>query len=184
MKRVSAELFETAWGWMALCWRGEAICRVFLPGRRRQVASELASLAIPVGEGVGSELAGRCRRYFEGERVDFSVPLEFPPVSGFRRRVWRAAVRVPYGEVVTYGELAVRAGSPGGARAAGQAMAHNPLPLIVPCHRVVAADGSLGGFSAEGGLALKRRLLALEGVFAVEGRRRRRGPREGQKRWR
>ena len=173
-RRDRAEVFETAWGWMALCWRGDTLFRVVLPARRRQVVSKLSGLAVPLGKGARSRLAQRCGRYFEGERVELSAPVEFPAASEFRRRVWEVTAQVPYGEVVTYGEVATRAGRPGGARAVGQAMAHNPVPLVVPCHRVVAADGTLGGFSAEGGVELKRRLLVLEGVFAVGNRRRRR----------
>lgn len=158
------ELFETAWGWMALGWRADRLCRVTLPGGRRNVEQEAGRLGVPVAEGTRSELAQRCLRYFEGERVDLSAPMEFPSVSEFRRRVWEVTAQVSYGEVVTYGGVATRAGRPGAARAVGQAMAHNPVPLVVPCHRVVAANGGLGGFSAEGGLQLKRRLLALEDV--------------------
>ena len=158
------EVFETAWGWMALVWRADRLCRVTLPGGRREVEQKAGRLGFPVTLEARSGLAQRCLRYFAGERVDLSAPLEFPPVSEFRRRVWEVTAQVPYGKVVTYGGVATRAGRPGAARAVGQAMAHNPLPLVVPCHRVVAANGGLGGFSAEGGLQLKRRLLGLEGV--------------------
>lgn len=158
------ELFLTAWGWMALVWGQGRLCRVVLPGGRRNVEREAMRNGPSVKKRTRSGLAQRCLRYFEGERVTLSAPVEFPPVSKFRRRVWEVTAQVPYGEVVTYGELAIQVGQRGGARAVGQAMAHNPLPLVVPCHRVVAANGGLGGFSAEGGLQLKRRLLALEGV--------------------
>ncbi|MHC5023945.1 MAG: methylated-DNA--[protein]-cysteine S-methyltransferase [Planctomycetota bacterium] len=105
-------------------------------------------------------------RYFAGETVDFAdVPV--PTGSDFHRRCWAACRRIPRGETRSYGELAAMAGSPGAARAAGQAMRHNPLPLIVPCHRVIAADGRLHGFSGQtdpgcDDLARKRFLLDLE----------------------
>jgi len=108
------------------------------------------------------------REYCAGRRRRFTVTIDLSGVPPFHRKVLAAARRIPCGRTVTYGELARRAGSPRAARAAGQAMAHNPVPLIVPCHRVVAAGGGLGGFG--GGLALKRRLLALEGVERL-GRR-------------
>jgi methylated-DNA-[protein]-cysteine S-methyltransferase len=112
---------------------------------------------VAVAEQAARELAG----YAAGRRRTFTVPVDLDPLAPFQRTVARALQRVPFGETVTYGELARRAGRPGAARAVGQAMARNPVPLLVPCHRVVSARG-LGGFG--GGLALKRRLLALEGV--------------------
>ncbi len=108
--------------------------------------------------GVTRELA----EYFAGERRAFSVPLT-PAGSEFQRSVWRALVAIPYGETISYGELARRVGSV--ARAVGTANGSNPLPIIVPCHRVIGADGSLTGFG--GGLAIKRALLELEGAACV-----------------
>jgi len=108
--------------------------------------------------GVTRELA----EYFAGERRAFSVPLA-PQGSEFQRSVWRALVAIPYGETMSYGELARRVGSV--ARAVGLANGANPLPIIVPCHRVIGADGSLTGFG--GGLAIKRALLELEGAACV-----------------
>lgn len=156
------EVFETAWGWMALVWRRGRLLQVTLPACRETAERQAGQLL--VYGGVRTPLAARLVRYFEGERVVLSAPLEFSPVSEFRRRVWELTAQIPYGEVTTYGELAKLVGSPGAARAVGGALADNPVPLVVPCHRVVAANGGLGGFSAEGGLQLKRRLLALEGV--------------------
>ena len=110
-------------------------------------------------------MAARARReileYLRGRRRAFAVPLDLAAVPPFSRRILLAARRIPYGATVTYGQLARHALSPRAARAVGQAMARNPVPLLVPCHRVVASGG-LGGFS--GGLVLKRRLLALEGA--------------------
>lgn len=85
-------------------------------------------------------------------------------VPPFHRKVYQALCKVPPGKVVTYAELAKRAGSPGAARAVGTAMAKNPFPIIIPCHRVVAGNGKLGGYSGRGGVATKRKLLQLEGI--------------------
>jgi methylated-DNA-[protein]-cysteine S-methyltransferase len=105
----------------------------------------------------------RLCRYLDGEPVAFDdVPVSLDHLSTFQRRVVACCRAIPYGGTRTYGELAAAAGSPGAARAVGQVMACNRLPLVVPCHRVLAAGGKLGGFSAPQGLALKRRLLALE----------------------
>ncbi|PMR79700.1 methylated-DNA--[protein]-cysteine S-methyltransferase [Halomonas urumqiensis] len=100
--------------------------------------------------------------YFAGRRQHFSLSLA-PGGSEFQREVWAALLRIPYGQTRTYGELARRLGRDGAARAIGTANGANPLPLLIPCHRVVAADG-LGGYS--GGPQLKRKLLALEGSLA------------------
>ncbi|MFF9784560.1 methylated-DNA--[protein]-cysteine S-methyltransferase [Streptomyces nigrescens] len=102
--------------------------------------------------------------YFAGELRAFTVPLDWSLSSGFNARVLHAlADGVPYGSVVGYQDLADRVGEPGAARAVGAAMGSNPLPVVVPCHRVVASDGGIGGFG--GGLETKRLLLALEGVL-------------------
>ena len=97
--------------------------------------------------------------YFAGERREFSVALA-PAGTPFQMRVWQALRAIPYGETISYLELAQRVGSPRAFRAVGQANGHNPISIIVPCHRVIAADGSLGGYG--GGLERKRTLLALE----------------------
>jgi methylated-DNA-[protein]-cysteine S-methyltransferase len=101
--------------------------------------------------------------YFTGRRTEFDVPLDWSLTSAFRRRVLqRLFDDVVYGQVVSYRDLAVRVGSPGAARAVGTAMATNPIPLIVPCHRVLRTGGDLGGYG--GGLDTKRWLLKLEGA--------------------
>ncbi|MQY33232.1 Methylated-DNA--protein-cysteine methyltransferase [Streptomyces sp. RB17] len=111
-----------------------------------------------------TEAIRQLRAYFAGERHDFDLPLDWSLISGFNRQVLRElATGVPYGTVVGYGDLAGRVGQPGGAQAVGAAMGANPLPVVVPCHRVVESDGGIGGFG--GGLETKRKLLALEGVL-------------------
>ncbi|MGD2107942.1 MAG: methylated-DNA--[protein]-cysteine S-methyltransferase [Phycisphaerae bacterium] len=104
------------------------------------------------------------KAYFAGQRRRFSIGLELSEQTPFRQAVLDACRRIPYGKTATYADLARAAGRPGAARAVGSTMANNPLPLVVPCHRVVRADGSLGGFSSPNGVKEKRRLLALEGV--------------------
>jgi methylated-DNA-[protein]-cysteine S-methyltransferase len=101
--------------------------------------------------------------YFAGERRRFDLPLA-PRGTEFQQRVWRALREIPYGNTISYGELARRIGKPSAPRAVGLANGANPLPIIVPCHRVIGTDGSLTGFG--GGLPIKRRLLALEGATA------------------
>ena len=162
MKTLSVNSFATPWGPMVVVASAEGLVRVILPGGKS-----------PKGKGQGGSPsrradahARRTRReileYLRGRRRAFTVPLDLAAVPPFSRRVLLAASRIPYGATVTYGHLARRAGLPGAARAVGQVMARNPVPLLVPCHRVVASGGGLGGFT--GGLVLKRRLLALEGA--------------------
>ncbi len=105
------------------------------------------------------EMEQQLEEYFAGERSEFTFPLDLEGTS-FQLRVWRAMRGIPYGETRSYGAIAKAVGVPGGARAVGQANNQNPLPLVVPCHRVCAHDGSLGGFA--GGLDCKRALLDLE----------------------
>lgn len=99
--------------------------------------------------------------YFAGRRTGFDLPLS-PQGTLFQRDIWAALAQIPYGQTVTYGDMASRAGHPGAVRAVGAAVGRNPVPIVVPCHRVVGADGSMTGFS--GGLPVKRQLLLLEGA--------------------
>lgn len=108
------------------------------------------------------DLAVAVRRYLGGRRVDFDVRFDLTDHREFDIDVWTACQRVPYGQTRSYKSLAERIGRPGAARAVGSAMGRNPCPIVVPCHRVVKSDGSLGGYSGRGGLDLKRRLLDLE----------------------
>lgn len=113
------------------------------------------------------ELVRKLRAYARGARETF-LDVEIDPrqyKTAFQRKVIQACRRIPWGAFVTYGELASRAGYPGAARAVGNCMANNRIPLVIPCHRVVGADGRLHGYSGLGGLATKRRLLKLEGTY-------------------
>lgn len=130
-----------------------------------RLASRLGSTPV---EDAGSPLLAEPIRqlaaYFAGEWHDFELPLDWSLITGFNRQVLRElATGVPYGTVVGYGDLAGRVGQPGAAQAVGVAMGSNPLPVVVPCHRVVESDGGIGGFG--GGLETKRKLLAIEGVL-------------------
>ncbi|MGO8864101.1 MAG: methylated-DNA--[protein]-cysteine S-methyltransferase [Acidimicrobiales bacterium] len=119
----------------------------------------------PVGDdapAVLRESAAQLEEYFAGGRREFDIPLGFDGTE-FQRHVWDELTRIPFGETISYGELAQRVGRPKGSRAVGQANGKNPIPIVVPCHRVLARDG-IGGYG--GGLPLKRALLALEGVSA------------------
>ena len=131
-------------------------------GRRlepERIARELAS-------DKAGELVRQVRDYFGGRRTEFGLPLDWTGATGFRKQVWSQTARIPFGNTMTYGDVARAIGNPNASRAVGQALGANPIPLIVPCHRVLAAGGGLGGFSAEGRVRSKRRLLDFESSVA------------------
>ena len=109
-----------------------------------------------------AHVARELEEYFEGKRRDFSVPLDLRGTD-FQKKCWSALLKIPYGKVRTYADIAKTVGCPKGFRAVGMANHDNPVPIIVPCHRVLASDGTLGGYG--GGLDVKRKLLELEGAL-------------------
>jgi methylated-DNA-[protein]-cysteine S-methyltransferase len=117
------------------------------------------------GESAAHPAAEQLVRYFAGELTEFTVPVQMRGGSEFERAVWAEIAKIPYGEMVTYGAIAHALGDPGAARAVGTACNHNPVPVIVPCHRVVGAGGKMVGFG--GGLERKRQLLELEARVAL-----------------
>lgn len=148
------------------------ICRILLPDAGCSMTGKIREDfpgAVPRA-GKRDEICMQIRDFLSGKAVDFALEdLDFGIVKGFARRVLLADGEIPRGRVMTYGGLAASLGVPGGARAVGNVMAGNPFPLVIPCHRVVRSDGSLGGFG--GGLSMKRALLAMEGVcFDHKGR--------------
>jgi methylated-DNA-[protein]-cysteine S-methyltransferase len=164
-------IFETANGFCGIVWNDTGIARVQLPVRNAEAAERLMLRRAPAAEPAAptatvTEAIAAVKRYFEGHETDFSrLELDLGEQDEFFRRVYDAARRVRWGQTTTYGALARELGSgPEAARDVGQAMAKNPIPLIIPCHRILAAGGKIGGFSAPGGTAAKRRMLELEGV--------------------
>ncbi|HEY8529997.1 MAG TPA: methylated-DNA--[protein]-cysteine S-methyltransferase [Paenibacillaceae bacterium] len=122
----------------------------------------------PEGHPLLAEAQSQLDAYFRGELRNFSIPLDLRGTA-FQRKVWKALCRVPYGSTASYGEIAAAVGRPGAARAVGGANNRNPVPIIVPCHRIIGADGSLVGYG--GGLWIKERLLALEGILQIPSAR-------------
>lgn len=163
-----AMIFQSPWGWMGVAESSKGIRAIVLPKRsKRAVESDLSkrgnepwqqgdSLRL---ESVRSQLLD----YLAGRRDTFDVSLDLSQGTSFQRQVWRTLQRVPYGKLRSYQWIASRVGGPHYARAVGNAVGANPLPIVIPCHRIVAHDASLGGFS--GGLSMKRKLLSLEGTL-------------------
>lgn len=168
MRKIDDQIhtFRTSLGWMSIVGCG-GLLRYLTFGYSSAVAAELAvTKAWPVAIRPAKwspDLADQLRAYARGDLVDF-LPAQIDAIdlTPFQRKVVRHCRRIPRGATLTYGELARRAGSPRAARAVGGVMRANRFPLVVPCHRVVGADGRLGGFSAAGGIKTKRRLLLLE----------------------
>ncbi|NIA20380.1 MAG: methylated-DNA--[protein]-cysteine S-methyltransferase [Anaerolineaceae bacterium] len=161
-------LIETPLGTMAIVVRGDLLAGLSLPERSTRRLMSRVSAGWPearADRGLLPSLTREIAAYFAGRAADFDIALDLSGRTDFQQRILRQCRKIPAGQVATYGQLAHRAGRPRAARAVGRAMALNPVPLIIPCHRVVAADGALGGFSAEGGLALKARLLEHEKRF-------------------
>ena len=163
----SRKIFRTTWGWMGVATTSRGVATVVLPKRsRRAVEKELTHTAWPANSEARRHLQmaqAALLRYLAGDSQALDLALDLPDSSSFRLKVWRTLQTIPYGRVRSYGWVARKLGQPRAARAVGAACGANPLPLVVPCHRVVAGDGSLGGFS--GGLPVKKRLLRLEGIL-------------------
>lgn len=164
-------VFQTALGFVGIAWSESGLTRLCLFQRdRAAVERRLEKLGfaggdIADGPGWVTALVADISAYAEGEPVDFStVPVDLAGVDDFRLAIYASARRLGFGETTTYGELAGRAGHSGLSRETGQALGSNPVPLVIPCHRILAAGGRIGGFSAPGGAATKERMLALEGV--------------------
>lgn len=171
--RPGNAVFETALGFMALAWSDVGLTRLCLPDKTyAAVERRLLRLTDGAnGAGFGSPpdwiigLIAEIRRYAEGEVIDFSaVPVDLAGIDAFRRDIYAAARQLHHGETTTYGGLAEMAGHKGLFRETGAALGSNPVPLVIPCHRILAAGGKIGGFSATGGSAMKETMLALEGV--------------------
>jgi methylated-DNA-[protein]-cysteine S-methyltransferase len=167
---IGIAVFDTAIGPCGIAWGDHGIVGVHLPEARASETRERLLDRFPDAtedappphvrgaiEGIGALL--------DGETPDLSgVALDMDGVSPFHRRVYEVTRTIQPGETLSYGDVAAEAGSPGAARAVGQALGRNPFAIVVPCHRVLAANGRVGGFSATGGVSIKRRMLAIEGV--------------------
>jgi len=175
-RRLSYDVFRVSLGWCAAARGARGICAFVLPVPSAEIARE--EIFALTARSSGAEAAGPRRassgfrplaeavvRYFEGAAVRFNeFPLDLSSGTAFQRRIWSVIRRIPYGQVRTYRWIGMETGRPEAARAIGRAVGANPIPLLIPCHRVVGSDGSLVGFSATGGVGLKLKMLDLEKV--------------------
>jgi methylated-DNA-[protein]-cysteine S-methyltransferase len=173
VSRSGLALFDTAIGRCGIAWSEHGVVAVRLPGARDAVTrAQLLERAPGAVESTPPAEVARAidaiTALLSGEGADLSgLTLDMDGVSPFHRRVYETARRIPPGETVSYGELAARLGAPGSARAVGQALGRNPFPVIVPCHRVLAAGGKVGGFSGGSGVPTKLRMLTIEAAHAA-----------------
>ena len=165
-------MFKSPWGWMGIAESLKGIQAIVLPKQsERAVEADLRAQSnglLQRGESAQLDIARRqLLDYLAGTRHTFDVPLDLSQGTVFQRQVWRVLLRVPYGKLRSYQWVAARVGGPQYARAVGNAVGANPIPVVIPCHRIVSQDATLGGFS--GGLSMKRKLLSLEGTLSMLG---------------
>lgn len=156
---------DSPYGRLTLVAVDGALCGLYMTDQRHRPPEESFGARATPDEEPFAETVRQLTAYFTGERTDFELPLHLDGTP-FQREVWAGLLRIPYGETRTYGELARALGKPHASRAVGLANGKNPLGIVVPCHRVVGADGSLTGYG--GGLDRKRRLLEAEGAREAE----------------
>ena len=165
-------VFDTAIGPCGVAWNDRGLTGVQLPEKdraatERRLAAKAASAGAAEPPPAVAAIVADIQRHLAGEAVDFAtVAVDLSGLDPFRQKLYETMRSLPWGHTTTYGELARQLGATGweGARDVGEAMGRNPVPVVIPCHRVLAAGGKLGGFSAHGGAATKAKLLALEGV--------------------
>jgi methylated-DNA-[protein]-cysteine S-methyltransferase len=170
----SFAIFDTPIGHCGIAWDGDRIVGVQLPEARvadtearlhDRFGSAAAATPPPLVQSAIDAIVAALR----GEADDLAdIPLDLASLPPFRRKVYEVVRTIPAGETMSYGEVAAAVGSPGAARAVGQALGRNPYAIVVPCHRVLAAGGRSGGFSANGGVSTKLRMLAIEGVLPAD----------------
>jgi methylated-DNA-[protein]-cysteine S-methyltransferase len=170
-KTMKYTIFQTKWGYFGLAGTDAGLCRTLLPmpdhGKiESQILHNLPEAKF--NKSYFKNLQEKIIAYFDGDSVNFGldIPVTLNGFRGFSCRVLTACRDIKFGQKTTYAGLAKKAGRPNAGRAVGNALARNPLPLIIPCHRVIRSDGKLGGFSAPGGISIKKKLLALEGIEA------------------
>jgi len=166
-KKEKYVIFQTKWGYFGLAGTESALCRTQLPGPEHKKIESRLLKNLPDAQfdkNYFKMLQKQIVAYFEGSCVNFSsdIPVILDGFGAFSGKVLTACREIEFGQRITYAGLAAKAGKSNASRAVGNALANNPLPLIIPCHRVLRTDGKMGGFSAPGGISFKKRMLTLE----------------------
>lgn len=169
----SCAVFKTRIGWCSLVMAGGKVRRFYIGYAsplqlKRHIRNAFGDDICFKHSDAMKMIIQKLRSYCSGTKVSLGrVPMDWSSLTPFEQKVLRAAARIPYGSVDTYGGLARKIGLPRSARAVGNALGRNPFPLFIPCHRIIKGDGSIGGFSGIAGVPLKKRLLRLEGIVMV-----------------
>lgn len=166
-KVIKYAIFQTKWGYFGLAGTENGLCRTQLPGSKPEKIKTLLLKNLPNPQYDTSFckiLQQQITAYFQGDYIKFSrdIPLILDGFSSFGISILKTCRKIEFGQTTTYGKLAKKAGRPNASRAVGSTLAKNPLPLIIPCHRIIRSDGKMGGFSAPGGITLKKKMLELE----------------------
>ena len=168
-QKLNYIIFNTDTGWMGILGSTVGLRRITLPRRSAQETRQLLDESIKQAKRsphLFQDLMERLRAYFSGHKVTFPDKLDLYEATAFQREVWETTRLIPYGETRSYTWVAEQLGKPEASRAVGQALSRNPFPIIVPCHRVLASNGSLCGFA--GGIEMKKYLLSVEATASVE----------------
>ena len=160
-------IFQTKWGYFGLAGTQYGLCRTQLPGSKPEKIKSRLLKNLPTAQfdkTFCKILQDQITAYFEGDYIKFSrdIPLILDGFSSFGTSILTTCREIEIGQTITYCQLAKKAGRPNASRAVGSTLAKNPLPLIIPCHRIIRSDGKMGGFSAPGGITLKKKMLELE----------------------
>jgi len=159
-------IFKTSLGWCGIIYGRHGLTKIYLPGMKKEkLKKNIHSYNKSIVEHTGriKVLVRNICSYFKGKNVRLNLLVDMKTMTEFEKKVYKQAMKIPFGKVKSYKWIAEKAGVPNGARAVGNALSKNPVPLIIPCHRVIKSDGKLGGFSAPGGILIKRKMLSIEG---------------------
>ncbi len=163
--KVTYSIFNTSFGLCGIALSENGVVKFILPGMKRdEIISAIRHQQSAIRSGRFKALEDSIKRYFDGEMIDFNFPLDLSYTTAFQRSVYKITKTIPYGEAKSYKWVAKKIGLPDASRAVGGALSRNPIPLLIPCHRVIRVDGGMGGFTAHGGIDLKMKMLKMEGI--------------------
>lgn len=166
---MSAEhyaVFKTSLGWCGIIYGKDGLIKTYLPGMKKEKLEKIIysyNKNLIKKTGNLKILIKNICNYFKKNKAPLNFPIDMEAMTDFEKKVYKHTMKIPFGKVKTYKWLAGKTGNPAGARAVGNVLGRNPVPLIIPCHRIVRSDGKLGGFSAPGGILMKRKMLSIEG---------------------